>query len=101
MSGGLDEGTLEGRIRVATEALRAFGHEVFGVTAEAVVDADRDGDGRLDANPDTGAGSEPGFAEITVDGVRFTEAEFRGEPSASAIVGYVRRVLAARKRARP
>ena len=69
---------LESIIREGVEVMRARGHVVSAITDAAFVDKDEDGDSKLDDNPDTGAGSEPGSVLMTVDGRTFTEEFFAG-----------------------
>lgn len=46
--------------------LTAAGYAANGVTVDAVVDADVNQDGKLDDNPDTGTGNEPGLFTIKI-----------------------------------
>ena len=84
--------SVKARMREAIELLRARGHEVTGLVADAVIGEDRftqrtipggsevvDGEGadsKPDPNPDLGAGSEPGTDFLIVDGVTFLEGVF-------------------------
>lgn len=61
---------IEAMMREAVELLREElkaddGWSVEMITKNAVVD-DADGDGRMEPNPDTGVGSEPGEAVIRI-----------------------------------
>ena len=69
--------TLEERIRKAVQiANLVYPAITVGQIAHAVVDQDADGDGRLDANPDTGAGSEAGTLTVAIGPEVVDEAEF-------------------------
>lgn len=86
---------LEAIVDGAVEVLRQRGRDVVVVTEAAVVDADADGDGRLDENPDTGAGARPGVKVVTVDGRhRLTESDFAGCASVAEAVAFAEAALA-------
>lgn len=58
---------VEALIRQAVDRLRAVGYSRTHYTArDAVIDQDADGNGRLDDNPDTGAGQERGSMEVVI-----------------------------------
>lgn len=63
-------------MREAVEVLRGRGHTVTSVTHDAIVDGVPDERGRLPANPDKGAGAEPGMFTITCDVGVFNETFF-------------------------
>lgn len=57
-------------IQKAAELVRVRGHQgVSTQTLDAKIDADSDGDGVLDDNPDTGSGSAPGRHVVAIDDV--------------------------------
>lgn len=57
---------LEHSMSECVDVLRGRGRRVEIYTDQAVIDRDADGDGRLDDNPNTGAGSMPGITCIRV-----------------------------------
>lgn len=63
-------------MREAVEVLRGRGHNVTFVTHDGVVDGVPDERGKLPANPDKGAGTEPGMLTITCDDAVFNETFF-------------------------
>lgn len=73
--------TLEDRIRKAVQIAALTCPRIrLGPTESAIVDRDADGDGRKDANPDKGAGSESGTLTVLIGAEKVAEGAFPDAP---------------------